>query len=77
MRNQSVLVAYQPKILRNMREICDNMGVGERTVKRWISQGVPIAVEGDARNTRYSAEQLRLQVWREGGSARPARDEAR
>lgn len=68
MTEQQVVVAYQPKIMRNMREICEEMGVGERTVKRWIAQGAPIAVEGGAKNTRYSAEMARLQWWREANS---------
>lgn len=70
-RHAVVVVAYVPNVLRNMREICEKMGVGERTVKRWIAQGAPIAVEGDARNTRYSAELARLQCWREANSFPP------
>ncbi|MDE6734623.1 MAG: MerR family transcriptional regulator [Desulfovibrio sp.] len=58
-------ITYTPKILRNLAEICEAFGVGEKTVKAWVKQGAPIAVEGDARNTRYSAEIARLQLWRE------------
>lgn len=57
-------VSYVPKILRNMAEICEEMGVGEKTVKAWIKRGAPIAVEGDGRRVRYSAEMARLQAWR-------------
>lgn len=57
-------VSYVPKILRNMAEICEEMGVGEKTVKAWIKKGAPIAVEGDGRKVRYSAEMARLQAWR-------------
>jgi transposase len=57
-------VSYVPKILRNMAEICEEMGVGEKTVKAWVKRGAPIAVEGEGRNTRYSAESAWLQRWR-------------
>lgn len=57
-------VSYVPKILRNMAEICEEMGVGEKTVKAWVKRGAPIAVEGDGRRVRYSAEMARLQAWR-------------
>lgn len=56
-------VAYLPKILRNLSEICDEMGVGEKTVKKWVENGAPIAVEGNGCKTRYSTEALRLQLW--------------
>ena len=60
-----VLVSYTPKVLRNMAEICEEMGVGPKTVKKWVEQGAPIAVEGDGRKVRYSSEMVRLQAWRE------------
>ena len=60
-------VSYVPNILRNMAEICEEMGVGEKTVKAWVKRGAPIAVEGDGRRVRYSAEMARLQTWRLGG----------
>ncbi|WP_417292370.1 MerR family transcriptional regulator [Desulfovibrio porci] len=60
-----VVVSYTPRILRNMAEICEEMGVGPKTVKKWVEQGAPIAVEGDGRKVRYSSEMVRLQVWRE------------
>lgn len=60
-----VLVSYTPKILRNMAEICEEMGVGPKTVKKWVEQGAPIAVEGDGRKVRYSTEMVRLQAWRQ------------
>ena len=59
-----VQISYVPKILRNMTEICEEMGVGEKTVKAWVKRGAPIAVEGDGRRVRYSAEIARLQAWR-------------
>lgn len=64
-QRESAQVAYVPKILRNMAEICKEMGVGPKTVKKWVEQGAPIAVEGDGANSRYSAESVRLQLWRE------------
>lgn len=54
-------VAYVPCILRTMAEICEAMGVGQKTVKKWVAQGAPIAVEGDGRRKRYSAEMATLQ----------------
>lgn len=63
-QRESAQVAYVPKILRNMAEICKEMGVGPKTVKKWVEQGAPIAVEGDGRKVRYSAETARLQMWR-------------
>lgn len=57
-------VACVPRILRTMTEICEVMGVGQKTVKKWVAQGAPIAVEGDGRRKRYSAEMVRLQGWR-------------
>ena len=56
--------AVSPKILRSMREICGEMGVGEKTVKKWVKQGAPVAVEGTGKRRRYSAELLTLQSWR-------------
>lgn len=53
-----------PKILRSMREICDEMGVGEKTVRKWVLLGAPVAVEGEGSKTRYSAEAATLQAWR-------------
>lgn len=66
MKNETVghNITYTPKILRNMAEICEAFGVGEKTVKAWVKQGAPIAVEGDGRRVRYSAEMLELQNWR-------------
>ncbi len=58
-------VSYTPKILKSMREICGEMGVGAKVVRRWAACGAPIAVEGSKRNARYSAEAVRLQLWRE------------
>ena len=57
-------VSYVPKILRNMAEICKEMGVGPKTVKKWVEQGAPIAVEGEGAKVRYSSELLYLQLWR-------------
>lgn len=59
-------VAYVPCILRTMAEICEAMGVGQKTVRKWVAQGAPIAVEGDGRRKRYSAEMATLQGWRSG-----------
>lgn len=57
-------IIYTPRILRTMSEICEAFGVGEKTVKAWVKKGAPIAVEGDGRRMRYSAEMVRLQAWR-------------
>lgn len=64
-QRESAQVVYVPKILRNMAEICEEMGVGEKTVKAWIKKGAPIAVEGEGAKVRYSTEMARLQLWRE------------
>ena len=53
-----------PKILRSMREICEEMGVGAKTVRKWVALGAPGAVEGEGSKTRYSAEAATLQAWR-------------
>lgn len=65
MVEQQIVVTYQPKILRNMREICEEMGVGPFTVKKWVDEGAPIAVSGEKSRKRYSAESAKLQSWRE------------
>ena len=59
-------VNYVPKILRNMAEICREMGVGEKMIRAWVEQGAPIAVEGQGKKLRYSAEVSALQSWRSG-----------
>lgn len=57
-------VAYMPRILRNMNEICAEMGVHQGIVKLWAEEGAPISVEGTGVRTRYSAEAAALQKWR-------------
>lgn len=57
-------ITYTPRILRTMAEICEAFGVGEKTVKAWVKQGAPIAVEGENGRTRYSVEMVELQRWR-------------
>lgn len=59
------MIVYVPTLLRTMSEICKAFGVGEKQVKQWVKQGAPIAVEGKDTKTRYSAELIRLQIWRE------------
>ena len=71
-RGRSLPVVYAPRILKSMREICEAFGVGPKTVKSWVKQKAPIAVEGDGKNTRYAAELMRVQVWRENLSIPPA-----
>lgn len=66
-------ITYTPKILRNLAEICEAFGVGEKTVKAWVKQGAPIAVEGDGRRARYSAEMVESQKWRKACSMPAAR----
>lgn len=63
-QRENAQVSYVPKILRNMAEICEEMGVGPKTVKKWVEQGAPIAVEGEGAKVRYSAEVALLQIWR-------------
>lgn len=58
-------IIYAPQILKSMGEICKAFGVGDRRVMEWINAGAPIAVEGEGAKVRYSAEMLRLQMWRE------------
>lgn len=65
-------VMYVPKILKSMREICKEMGVCAKVVKVWAALGAPIAVEGDGKRRRYSAEAARLQLWRENEAEKKA-----
>ena len=62
-------INYTPKILRNLMEICVEMGVGMETVKNWIDEGAPIASEGQGSKIRYSCEAAELQAWRKKRSA--------
>lgn len=57
-------VAYLPRVLRSLGEICESFGVGEGVVKQWAAAGAPIAVEGRGSRLRYSAEMAALQDWR-------------
>ncbi len=66
MAEREMVVVYAPMILRSLAEIKEAFGVGERQIKLWVRQGAPIAVEGEGSKARYSAEAIRLQVWREG-----------
>lgn len=66
MAEREMVVVYAPMILRSLTEIKEAFGVGERQIKLWVHQGAPIAVEGEGSKARYSAEAVRLQVWREG-----------
>lgn len=61
---QAPAIAYAPKILRNLEEICAEMGVSAKAVRRWASDGAPIAVDGSGNKARYSAEAAALQAWR-------------
>ena len=63
MGEREVMVVYAPRILRSLVEIKEAFGVGERQIKLWVRQGAPIAVEGEGRKVRYSAEAVRLKVW--------------
>ena len=65
MAEREMVVVYAPRILRSLSEIKEAVGVGDRQIKLWVRQGAPIAVEGEGRKVRYSAEAVRLQVWRE------------
>ena len=68
---QAPAIAYVPKILRNLEEICSEMGVSAKVVRRWVRDGAPIAVDKSANRIRYRAEAARLQLWRETeGTAR-------
>lgn len=57
-------VAYLPRVLRSLGEICETFGVGEGVVKQWAAAGAPIAVEGSGSRLRYSTEMAALQDWR-------------
>jgi len=59
-----VVVTYEPRILRSMAEICKVFGVAKETVREWKNMGAPISVENGGK-MRYSAEVMRLQLWRE------------
>lgn len=71
---ESQTVAYMPCLLKSMTEICKQFGVGRRQVRGWIQAGAPIAVEGQGARARYSAELLRLQLWRERQTSLPVTD---
>lgn len=73
MSGQTVVVVYSPKILRNLDEICAEMGVSGKVVRRWVSEGAPIAVGGSGCKLRYSAELAALQAWRVAKSTAQAR----
>ena len=64
MVEQQIVVTYHPKFLRNMREICEEMGVCSKTVKKWVKQGAPLVIEGQGKKTRYSTDTIHLQCWR-------------
>ena len=68
-------IAYAPKILRNLEEICAEMGVSAKIVRRWALDGAPIAVDKSACKVRYSAEAAALQAWRVTRSMAPAESE--
>ncbi|MEG2140892.1 MAG: MerR family transcriptional regulator [Bilophila sp.] len=59
------VIVYAPTILRSMEEIKKAFGVGDKQIRAWVEQGAPIAVEGEGKKVRYSAELVRLQLWRE------------
>lgn len=69
-------IVYSPVVLRSLREICERMGVGKATVRRWATEGAPIAVEGAQAKTRYSAEAAKLQLWREERTKRKSSGES-
>ena len=56
MAEREMVVVYAPRILRSLSEIKEAFGVGDRQIKLWVRQGAPIAVEGEGRKVRYSAE---------------------
>lgn len=62
-------IVYAPTLLRSMEEIKKAFGVGDKQVKAWVQMGAPIVVEGEKKNTRYSTELVRLQMWREEKNA--------
>lgn len=63
-------IAYNPRILKSLTEICAEMGVGPDTVRDWVMKGAPIACEGAGSRARYSAEAAALQKWRQERLAR-------
>ena len=67
-------VSYRPYLLKSMAEICKQFGVGRKQVREWIRAGAPVAVEGHGAKAKYSAELLRLQLWREEKSDASSRN---
>ena len=63
-KDAPVSVVYSPRILRNLIEICAEMGVGRETILDWISRGAPIVCEFEGKKPRYSCEAAALQAWR-------------
>ena len=59
-----IIVAVVPKMLNSLREIADEFGRGEDTVRKWHKAGAPITCEGTGTTVRYSTEVNALQAWR-------------
>lgn len=62
-KDQGLYTVVAPMHLRNLSEICEMFGVGERTVKKWKEEGAPIVFD-----RKYSAEYNALQKWRVEGN---------
>lgn len=62
-QRESAQVAYVPKILRNMAEICKEMGVGRNMVRKWVNEGAPIVTYGRCGKKRYLSEAMMLYQW--------------
>ncbi len=60
-----MVIVYAPDIMKSQKDIQRKMGVGRRTIEAWLRMGAPIAVEGEGKQARYSAEVAKLQAWRE------------
>lgn len=60
-----MIIIYAPDIMKSQKDIQRKMGVGRRTIEAWLKMGAPIAVEGNGKQARYSAEVAKLQAWRE------------
>ena len=58
------MVVYSPCLLTSLAKISKTFGVSAATVKQWVKEGAPIAVEGADKGMRYSAELVALQQWR-------------
>lgn len=51
------------KVLGSLEEICEFMRASRETVRGWVENGAPIAVEQKGKRPRYRAEAGALWDW--------------